>query len=84
MQKNSGGGEDLIRGGDIFYLGGCTPPCTPPENPPMSYRRRKPIRQLNSTIELKNSYVYIIGDVFAWCPITKLSLRCIVSASPGQ
>ena len=35
MQKNSGGGEDLIRGGDIFYLGGCTPPCTPPENPPM-------------------------------------------------
>ena len=50
----------------------------------ISYRRRKPIRQLNSTIELKNSYVYIIGDVFAWCPITKLSLRCIVSASPGQ
>ena len=36
MQKNSGGGEDLIRGGDIFYLGGCTPPCTPPENPPMA------------------------------------------------
>ena len=36
MQKNSGGGEDLIRGGDIFYLGGCTPPCTPPENPPMN------------------------------------------------
>ena len=35
VQKNSGGGEDLIRGGDIFYLGGCTPPCTPPENPPM-------------------------------------------------
>ena len=38
MQKNSGGGEDLIRGGDIFYLGGCTPPCTPPENPPMDER----------------------------------------------
>ena len=50
----------------------------------ISYRRRKPIRQLNSTIELKNSYVYIIEDVFAWCPIPKLSLRCIVSASPGQ
>ena len=50
----------------------------------ISYRRRKPIRQLNSTIELKNSYVYIIGDVFAWCPIAKLSLLCIVLASPGQ
>ena len=41
MQKNSGGGEDLIRGGDIFYLGGCTPPCTPPEKPPMHYSHTK-------------------------------------------
>ena len=41
MQKNSGGGEDLIRGGDIFYLGGCTPPCTPPENPPMEGGKKK-------------------------------------------
>ena len=47
-----------------------------------SHRRRKPIRQLNSTIEMKNSYVYIIGDMFAWCPITKLSPRCIVECLP--
>ena len=44
MQKNSGGGEDLIRGGDIFYLGGCTPPCTPPENPPMIQDKEGQIR----------------------------------------
>ena len=40
----------------------------------ISYRHRKPIRQLNSTIELKNSYVYIIGDVFARRRMTKLSV----------
>ena len=36
------------------------------------------------TIELKNSYVYIIRHVFAWCPIAKLSLQCIIEASLGS
>ena len=32
----------------------------------------------------KKSYEYIIRHVFAWCPITKLNLRCIIEASLGS
>ena len=36
------------------------------------------------TIELKKSYVYIIRHMFAWCPIAKLNLQCIIEASLGS
>ena len=30
--------------------------------------------EIYTTIEMKESYVYIIGDIFALCPMTKLAL----------
>ena len=42
------------------------------------------VLKLSLLRKLKKSYEYKIRHVFAWCPITKLNLRCIIEASLGS
>ena len=42
------------------------------------------VLKLSLLRKLKKSYEYKIRHVFAWCPITKLNLWCIIEASLGS